>query len=110
MARLEVQNLQVSFPTPAGLLQAVRGVSFTLEPGRTLALVGESGSGKSVTGRAIMGLNPSRAISRGQILLDGKDLLGLSEEALCPIRGRRIAMVFQDPNQSRILLWMQSRI
>ena len=100
MSQLEVKDLRVTFPTAAGDVQAVRGISFRLQPGRTLALVGESGSGKSVTGRAIMGLNPSRAISRGQILLDGKDLLGLSEEALCPIRGRRIAMVFQDPMSS----------
>lgn len=100
MARLEVQNLQVSFPTPAGLLQAVRGVSFTLEPGRTLALVGESGSGKSVTGRAILGLTPGSATIRGQILLEGQDILTLSEGDLTPIRGRRIAMVFQDPMTS----------
>ncbi len=100
MAQLEVKNLSVSFPTPAGLLQAVRGISFTLQPGRTLALVGESGSGKSVTGRAIMGLNPKRAKTAGEILLDGQDLLPLSEAELSPIRGKRIAMVFQDPMSS----------
>ncbi len=100
MPQLEVKDLRVTFPTPAGAVQAVRGVSFTLQPGRTLALVGESGSGKSVTGRAILGLNPSRAISQGEILLDGQDLLQLSEDAMCPIRGRRIAMVFQDPMSS----------
>ncbi len=100
MPQLEVKDLRVTFPTPAGALQAVRGISFTLQPGRTLALVGESGSGKSVTGRAIMGLNPKRATTTGQILLDGQDLLPLSEAELCPIRGKRIAMVFQDPMSS----------
>ena len=100
MPQLEVKDLRVTFPTPAGDLQAVRGISFQLQPGRTLALVGESGSGKSVTGRAIMGLNPKRAMSSGEILLDGQDLLSLSQEAMCPIRGKRIAMVFQDPMSS----------
>ena len=100
MAQLEVKDLTISFPTPAGNLQAVRGISFSLQPGRTLALVGESGSGKSVTGRAIMGLNAKRANTAGQILLDGKDLLPLSETQLCAIRGKRIAMVFQDPMSS----------
>ena len=100
MAQLEIKDLRVTFPTPAGAVQAVRGVSFRLQPGRTLALVGESGSGKSVTGRAILGLNPRSAQSSGQILLDGRDLLPLSEGELCPIRGRRIAMVFQDPMSS----------
>ena len=100
MPQLEVKDLRITFPTPAGAVQAVRGVSFTLQPGHTLALVGESGSGKSVTGRAIMGLNPGRAQSSGQILLDGTDILTLSQPELCPIRGKRIAMVFQDPMSS----------
>ena len=100
MALLEVKDLRVHFPTPAGPLQAVRGVSFQLQPGRTLALVGESGSGKSVTGRAILGLNSKAADTTGEISLEGKDILPLSEEALCPIRGKRIAMVFQDPMSS----------
>ena len=100
MAQLEVKDLRVAFPTAAGAVQAVRGVSFTLQPGRTLALVGESGSGKSVTGRAIMGLNPGNTQTSGQVLLDGQELLTLSQLELCPIRGRRIAMVFQDPMSS----------
>ncbi len=100
MAKLEIKELRVSFPTPAGIVQAVRGISFSLQPGRTLALVGESGSGKSVTGRAIMGLTPRRAQSSGQILLEDTELLSLSEQAFCPIRGKRIAMVFQDPMSS----------
>ena len=100
MAELEIKDLRVTFPTSAGPLQAVRGIHFCLRPGRTLALVGESGSGKSVTGRAILGLNPKQATTSGQILLDGQDLLSLSEQQLCPIRGKRIAMVFQDPMSS----------
>lgn len=95
---LEIRNLRVSFRTDAGRLQAVRDVSFTLRKGRTLALVGESGSGKSVTSRAIMGLLAGNAVVEGgQILLDGVDLLQLSPAQWCAIRGRRIAMVFQDP-------------
>ena len=100
MPELEVKDLWVDFRTPAGVLQAVRGISFCLKPGRTLALVGESGSGKSVTGRAILGLLAASASARGQILYDGRDLLTLSDDQMCPIRGRRIAMVFQDPMSS----------
>lgn len=95
---LEIRNLRVSFRTDAGRLQAVRDVSFTLRKGRTLAVVGESGSGKSVTSRAIMGLLAGNAVVEGgQILLDGVDLLQLSPAQWCAIRGRRIAMAFQDP-------------
>ena len=100
MAELEVRDLCVDFHTPVGVVQAVRGISFTLQPGHTLALVGESGSGKSVTGRAILGLLQSNAATRGEILYEGRNLLTLSEDALCPIRGKRIAMVFQDPMSS----------
>lgn len=100
MPELEVKDLRVTFRTQAGVLQAVRGISFALRPGRTLALVGESGSGKSVTGRAIMGLLQANAGTAGQVLFEGRDLLQLSEEEFCPIRGKRIAMVFQDPMSS----------
>ena len=96
--QLEVRDLCVSFCTDAGRVQAVRQVSFKLEQGRTLAIVGESGSGKSVTSRAIMGLLAGNAtIDGGEILFDGKNLLNLSEKEWCSIRGRRIAMIFQDP-------------
>lgn len=96
--KLEVKNLQISFRTDDGMLQAVRDISFSLEEGRTLAIVGESGSGKSVTSRAIMGILPGNArVEGGQILYEGQDLLKLSEQALCDLRGSRIAMIFQDP-------------
>lgn len=98
---LEVQNLIISFQTQAGKLQAVRDISFGLERGRTLAVVGESGSGKSVTSRAIMGLLPSNArLEGGEIRYQGQDLLQCSEEAMCAIRGKKIAMIFQDPMSS----------
>ena len=96
--KLEVHHLAVSFATEAGKLQAVRDISFSLEQGSTLAIVGESGSGKSVTGRAIMGLLAANAtVESGQILLDGQNLLELTPAQWCRIRGKRIAMVFQDP-------------
>lgn len=96
--KLEVKDLRISFRTDAGKLQAVRDISFDLERGRTLAIVGESGSGKSVTSRAIMGILAGNAtVEAGQILCDGTDLLKLSEEEWCSVRGKRIAMIFQDP-------------
>jgi oligopeptide transport system ATP-binding protein len=96
--KLEVKDLRISFRTDAGKLQAVRDISFDLERGRTLAIVGESGSGKSVTSRAIMGILAGNAVvEAGQILCDGEDLLKMSEEEWCAVRGKRIAMIFQDP-------------
>ena len=101
MAILEVQDLVVDFHTAAGVVQAVRGISFSMERGQTLAIVGESGSGKSVTSRAIMGiLTENATVRRGQVLFDGQDLLKLNQRQLCSIRGNRIAMVFQDPLSS----------
>lgn len=101
MAILEVQDLVVDFRTAAGAVQAVRGISFSMEQGQTLAIVGESGSGKSVTSRAIMGiLTENATVRRGQVLFDGQDLLKLNQRQLCSIRGNRIAMVFQDPLSS----------
>ena len=96
---LEVKNLRINFKTYAGLVQAVRGVDFTLAKGETLAIVGESGSGKSVTSNALMRLIPQPAgrYEDGQILFDGKDLLKLSEREMESIRGNEIAMIFQDP-------------
>ena len=96
---LEVKNLRINFKNYAGLVQAVRGVDFTLAKGETLAIVGESGSGKSVTSNALMRLIPQPAgrYEDGQILFEGKDLLKLSEREMESIRGNEIAMIFQDP-------------
>lgn len=101
MPGLEIEHLSVEFQTEDGVLQAVRDLSLALKPGHTLAVVGESGSGKSVTGRAILGiLEPNARITGGSIRYDHRDLLLLSEQELVPLRGRRIAMVFQDPLSS----------
>ena len=101
MQGLQVEHLSVEFQTEAGRLQAVRDVSFSLKPGHTLALVGESGSGKSVTGRAILGILEANAhVTQGQIRYDRKDLLQMKEAELVGLRGKGIAMVFQDPLSS----------
>jgi len=99
---LEVRELQISFSTYAGEVQAVRGVSFDLRRGETLAIVGESGSGKSVTAKSIMRLNPeaNTIVRGGEILFEGEDILKLSEKRMQDIRGPKIAMVFQDPMTS----------
>ena len=97
--KLQVRNLRISFRTVSGKLQAVRDISFDLYKGETLAIVGESGSGKSVTSKAILGILAGNAIIEGgEILYDGMDLAKFTTEAeWLKIRGRRIAMVFQDP-------------
>lgn len=97
-AVLQVLELAVHFPTRAGLIRAVDGVSFRLSRGRILGLVGESGSGKSVTGFSILGLleSPGR-IAGGRILFHGRDLASLSARELRQLRGNRIAAVFQNP-------------
>ena len=98
---LEVKDLRVSFRTDSGTVKAVRGISFSLYRGRTLAIVGESGSGKSVTSKAILGiLANNKIIEGGQILYDGKDLLQLDENQFSKIRGVKISMIFQDPLSS----------
>ena len=95
---LEVKNLRVSFRTNTGTVKAVRGISFSLYKGRTLAIVGESGSGKSVTSKAILGiLANNKIVEDGQILFDGKNLLTLTEDKFTKIRGTKISMIFQDP-------------
>ena len=96
---LQVAGLHVHFQTDAGLVRAVNGVSFDLAAGETLGIVGESGSGKSVTNLAIMGLipQPPGVIAGGQAIYDGQDLLRLNLQQLAKIRGRKIAMIFQDP-------------
>ena len=98
---LEVRNLKISFRTSGGTLKAVRNISFDLEKGKTLAIVGESGSGKSVTSKAVLGILAGNSIVEGgEILYDGKDLLKISEEEMCKIRGDEISMIFQDPLSS----------
>jgi len=94
---LSVRDLTVSFPSEAGRVDAVRGVSFDLEAGKTLGIVGESGSGKSVTSLAIMGLLDENARVTGSIVYDGQELLGKSDKQMSVIRGNGIAMIFQDP-------------
>jgi peptide/nickel transport system ATP-binding protein len=97
---LDVQDLHVRFRTRTGLVEAVRGLGFTL--GREkLGIVGESGSGKSMTGRAILGLVPPPGeVTAGRLSFKGKDLAGLDEAGMRAIRGRRISMVLQDPKFS----------
>jgi len=96
---LEVRDLRVGFQTEQGLLTAVDDVDFTLESGRMMGLVGESGCGKSVTARALMRLleQPSGRVLKGEVLLEGRDVLTLPLEAMRNIRGKEIAMIFQEP-------------
>ncbi len=95
--RLAVRDLRVHFDTPAGVVKAVDGVSWHVDAGETLAIVGESGSGKSVSAMAVMGLVPGRAARSGAVLLEGRSLLDLPEAQQRRLRGRDLAMVFQDP-------------
>ena len=98
---LEVKKLKISFRTNGGTVKAVRDISFDLERGKTLAIVGESGSGKSVTSKAIMGILAGNSIiDSGEILYDGRDLLKITEEEMCDVRGNKISMIFQDPLSS----------
>lgn len=98
---LDVQDLTVSFRGFAGKVQAVRGVSFQLPKGKTVAIVGESGSGKSVTAKSIMGILAGNAIiEKGSILYDGEDLTKISEKQFQDIRGKKIGLIFQDPLSS----------
>lgn len=94
---LSVRDLKVSFASEAGRVDAVRGVSFDLEEGKTLGIVGESGSGKSVTSLAIMGLLDENAKVTGSIIYDGQELLGKTDKQMSVIRGNGLAMIFQDP-------------
>jgi oligopeptide transport system ATP-binding protein len=99
---LEVKNLRTYFETDDGIVKAVDDISFQLKRGETLGIVGESGSGKSVTNLSIIRLvpNPPGKIVSGEVIFNGSDLLLLSNEAIRKIRGRRIAMIFQDPMTS----------
>jgi len=98
---LEVRDLKVHFPTEDGLVKAVDGVSFSLQPGETLGVVGESGSGKSVTFLTVMGLvTSSQAMVEGEVIFQGQALLKLPKDEMRTIRGARISMIFQDPMTS----------
>src|SRR5689334_22902650 len=99
---LEVRGLRTYFQTDDGLVKAVDGISFELQPGETLGIVGESGSGKSVTNLSIIRLipEPPGRIVSGEIIFKGQDILSLPADAVRKIRGRRIAMIFQDPMTS----------
>ncbi len=99
---LQVDDLHVDFETEHGLVPAVRGVSFDIQPGQTVALVGESGSGKSVTALSVLRLLPYPAAShpKGRILFNGQDLLHAEDKALRTVRGNDISMIFQEPMSS----------
>ena len=101
MSLLEVEDLHVQFWTQRGTVHAVNGVSVSIEPGETLGIVGESGSGKSVTSLAVLGILPRAGrVTSGRAALEGRDLLSLPDRELRKIRGRDIAMIFQDPMTS----------
>src|SRR5258706_10685228 len=99
---LEVEDLHVHFVTTRGVVRAVEGISYKVRPGETVALVGESGCGKSVSSLAIMRLlaKPAGRIVAGRIVFQGRNLLELDEEEMRQIRGRHIAMIFQEPMTS----------
>jgi peptide/nickel transport system ATP-binding protein len=95
---LQVRDLRVHFPTDDGVVKSVDGLSFSLDRGKTLGIVGESGSGKSVTSLSIMGLHKAgTAKISGEVLLDGQDLISSTPEEVRLLRGKRMAMIFQDP-------------
>ena len=94
---LEVRDLRVAFKTHRGMLEAVRGVSFSIESNQVLGVVGESGSGKSVAMLAILGLLPPNAVVSGSAKYKGMELLNLSNRQLADIRGSRLSLIFQDP-------------
>jgi oligopeptide/dipeptide ABC transporter ATP-binding protein len=98
---LSVEDLHVRFGTERGLVYAVNGVSFDIAPGETLGIVGESGCGKSVTSLAILGiLGRNARVTNGRAMFGGRDLLAMRDEELRSIRGKEIAMIFQDPMTS----------
>ena len=97
---LSIEGLIVDFPTQDGIVHAVRGVTYDLHPGEVLGIVGESGSGKSVSSLAVMGLLPKSAQVQGSIRFRGEELLGRKAKELNAIRGKQIAMIFQDPMTS----------
>ncbi len=101
-AFLQVKDLNVEYVTKEETVSAVNGVSFQLEKGKVLGLVGETGAGKTTIARSILRVlqEPPAVLKNGEILMDGKDLLKLSEEEMCRVRGEKITMIFQDPMTS----------
>ncbi len=102
MPLLDIRNLAIHFHTEGGIVEAVKGISLTLEKGETMAIIGESGSGKSVTGLALTRLlpEPPTKFASGEIFFDGKDVLKMKPDELRKLRGGRIAYVFQEPGTS----------
>ncbi len=94
---LEVENLVIDLATPTGAERVVNGGTFRLDESESLGVVGESGSGKTMTALALMGLTPEGARVSGSVRFEGRELVGLDEEAMRPLRGARIAMIFQEP-------------
>src|SRR3954454_8357122 len=97
---LDVRDLRIHFNTDDGIVNAVDGLSFTLERGKTLGIVGESGSGKSVTSLGIMGLHRGPANVSGEVWLDGEELVSSTKDHVRRLRGRKMSMIFQDPLSS----------
>ena len=100
MSLLSVKDLNVRFSTPDGDVHAVKDLNYELDKGETLGLVGESGSGKSQSVLSLLGLLADNGTAQGSATFQGQDLLTLSDEGLRQVRGRRIAMIFQDPMTS----------
>src|SRR5215210_1100073 len=102
VALLEVRDLHTHFFTREGVVRAVDGISFDVDRGKTIGIVGESGCGKSVTALSIMGLipRPPAKIVAGEVLFEGRDLSKLDDRQLQNVRGRQVAMIFQDPMTS----------
>ena len=93
---LEVSDLQVRFPAQRGVVRAVQGISFSIEPGQRVAVVGESGSGKSVTALSLIGLTPAPGVVRGSVRFKGTELVGMTERSLARLRGCEIGLILQD--------------
>jgi len=94
---LDIKDLTISLPTEVGLVEAVRGMTFSLAAGETIGIVGESGSGKTMLSLAVLGLLPGTAQVTGSVRLDGQELLTATPKEWNAVRGERVAMVFQDP-------------
>jgi peptide/nickel transport system ATP-binding protein len=97
MSLLTIQNLSVSLKTAQGMQDVIRHVDFTMDAGEQLGIVGESGCGKSIFALALMSLLPPHSQTKGKIILEAQDLLGLNSNEICSIRGNRIGMIFQEP-------------